>query len=132
MLAGRGLGAFPADARNLHASQAFDANYPPIPDLPKECVDTANAIVSLGLGDHVRRALHYFRLGLLTKHPENQFSHFWSAIEAIAERRKETSLVHIECPKCRGPLRCDACDSEPKRRPMALQAFRHMISSFVR
>jgi hypothetical protein len=90
-------------------------------------VDTASAIIAASPADYVRRALHYYRTGLLVRQSEDQFHQFWLALETIAEGRKTPDKVPIECPKCGGPLRCDVCQMEPMRRPMALQAIRDVL-----
>jgi hypothetical protein len=59
--------------------------------------------------------------------PEDQFMHFWLAIETIAEGAKEATRIPIPCPKCSGELFCATCNSVPTRRPMARQAIRQLL-----
>ena len=117
--------------RVLYASQTFDANYPPSPELPVECIETASAMIASGLPNYVQRALRYYRLGLLAKYSEDQFGHFWSTIETMAEGRKTATPKPIECPKCGGSLHCRTCETVPLRKPMALEAIREMLGEIV-
>lgn len=112
--------------------QTFDANYPPSPDLSIACLGTANAISTGNPSAAVRRACHYFRMGVLGRALEDQFHQFWLALETIAEGREKSTRVPIPCPKCNGQLMCEACGETPTTRPMANQAIRDVIVKIVR
>lgn len=74
-----------------------------------------------------KRALKYFRYGLLDEHPEDQHMHLWLALEIIAENLKEKESIPIVCPTCDTALKCDECGTEPTRIPMAKQAIEQLI-----
>lgn len=116
-------------SRMIKVMAKFEADYPPSPDLAAEFVNTANAIIEARPADFVRRALHYFRMGVLGRQPEDQFQQFWLVIETIAENRKDRTEIRLQCRKCAGTLRCEACDSAASRRPMAIEAIREIIKT---
>lgn len=118
--------------RALKALQQFDPLYPPDRELESEHLQTAQAISDARPPGYMRRALRYFRLGVLSPQPEDQFQHFWLAIETIAEGSKEGTKLSIPCPKCSNPLRCQCCNTTPMRRPMARQAIRELIGKVVK
>ena len=92
--------------REYRPVRRFDPLYPPSPDLRQFLFDAAQIILQAKPPDYVLQALHYFRLGLFEPQPEDQFMHFWRAIETIAEGAKETTRIPIPCPKCSGELFC--------------------------
>lgn len=115
--------------RNLITQHIVDGDYPPPPTLHSALVDTANHFIATTPAGYVLRALHHFRMGLLSRRSEEQFLQFWLALEAIGEGAKLPERVPIQCPKCSGPLRCEACQIEPARRPIASEAIRNIMKS---
>jgi hypothetical protein len=113
--------------REYRPVRRFDPLYPPSPDLRQFLFDAAQIILQANPPDYVLQALHYFRLGLFEPQPEDQFMHFWRAIETIAEGAKETTRIPIPCPKCSGELFCANCNEVPRRRPMSRQAIRELL-----
>lgn len=116
-------------SRRIRPMKKFDRFDPPDPELRRELIDTAQAITRAGLEDYVMRALQSFRYGVIEQQPEDQFQHFWLAIETIAEGSKVTTRIPIPCPKCQGALFCFDCNENPLRRPMARQAIRELLST---
>lgn len=117
--------------RAFKVLNTFDPLYPPIPQLNSVYANTVQAISNGKPADYVIRAMRCFRYGVLDKQPEDQFQNFWLAIEVIAEGRKPTERVPIDCPKCRKALYCASCEVHPDRRPMARQAIRQLINDIV-
>jgi hypothetical protein len=116
-------------SRRIRPMRKFDRFDPPDPELRRELIDTAQAITRVGQEEHVMRALRSFRYGVIEQQPEDQFQHFWLAIETIAEGSKLTTKIPIPCPKCQSPLFCSDCNESPLRRPMARQAIRELLST---
>jgi hypothetical protein len=117
--------------RVFKAFQQFDPLYPPKPELIAEFGKTAQYLMKLTLEGYVSRALRYFRYGILADQSEDQFQSFWLALETIAEGSKDGTKIPIPCPKCQGPVKCEACNDTPMRRPMARQAIKALIKSIV-
>jgi hypothetical protein len=118
--------------RALRPLQKFNPLYPPDPELHGELLDTVQSIVRSKPPDYVQRALRFFRYGILERQHEDQFQHFWLAIETIAEGSKAKIRIPIPCPKCSGELFCATCNETPMRRPMARQAIRQMFEANVK
>jgi hypothetical protein len=116
-------------SRKIRPFQSFNPFDPPDPELHRELIDTVQAITRASPIDYVFRALRSFRYGVIERQPEDQFQHFWFAIETIAEGTKTTTRIPIPCPKCRGDLFCRECNESPLRRPMARQAIRELLSA---
>ncbi|MEJ0017595.1 MAG: hypothetical protein WDN25_13715 [Acetobacteraceae bacterium] len=117
--------------RMIKVMQKFDPLYPPDPEFPSECIDTAQAIVQANPPPYVLRALRCFRVGVRLEQPEEQFPQFWLALETIAEGHKDRARTPIKCPKCQGPLQCKQCEETPTRRPMAQQAIRDLVAKVM-
>jgi len=116
-------------SRRIRPMKKFDRFDPPDPELRRELLETAQAITRAGPEDYVMQALRSFRYGVIEQQPEDQFQHFWLAIETIAEGSKNTTRIPIPCPKCQGALFCSNCNQSPLRRPMARQAIRELLST---
>ena len=107
--------------------QGFDPNYPPSPDLQQSLFDSAQALLEAEPPDYIVNALRSFRLGVLERQHEDQFQHFWLAIETTAEGSKDIAKTPIPCPRCDGELFCAKCSTTPLRRPMARHAIKQLI-----
>jgi hypothetical protein len=81
---------------------------------------------------YVRRAMRYFRYGILSEQVGDQFQQFWLAIETIAEGRKRPTRIPFQCAKCGGQMACESCHDVPMRTPMSRQAIRDLINVTVR
>jgi hypothetical protein len=77
----------------------------------------------------IRRAMRWYRLGINSRDPDDQFSSFWFALEIVAEFQKSTEKVADTCPKCRSPLYCETCQTHPTHRPYAKQAIRTLLKA---
>ncbi|UPJ78801.1 hypothetical protein IVB16_28610 [Bradyrhizobium sp. 183] len=116
-------------SRRIRPMKKFDPFDPPDPELHRELIETAQAITRAKQEDYVIQAQRSFRYGVIERQPEDQFQHFWLAIETIAEGSKATTRAPIPCPKCQGALFCSDCNESPLRRPMARQAIRQLLSA---
>ncbi|HEX6995149.1 MAG TPA: hypothetical protein VF339_13470 [Gammaproteobacteria bacterium] len=113
--------------RQLRVFHRFDPRYPPVPELASDILATVHELEKSGLPRFLRLALRYFRYGLFDEHAEDQFLRLWLSLEIIAENLKDRARVAITCPKCREPLTCGHCKSEPKRTPFGRQAIEALI-----
>jgi hypothetical protein len=77
----------------------------------------------------IRRAMRWYRLGVNSLDPDDQFTNFWFALEIVAEFQKSTEKVSDVCPKCRSPLYCETCKTNPTHRPYAKQAIRSLLKA---
>lgn len=113
--------------RTFKIIQNFAPIDPPTPHFPVQCLPTVETISRVGLSGHLRQALQSFRLGTLTKYPEEQFQQFWMVIEVLAEGDKNIALIPVTCPKCSHDVHCPRCDKTPMRRPIAQEAIQALI-----
>jgi hypothetical protein len=93
---------------------------------------TAQAIERLSTFDippAIRRAMRWYRLGINSTVPDDQFMNFWFALEIVAEFQKSPERVPDRCPKCRSPLYCESCKTHPDHRPFAKQAIRALLKA---
>src|SRR5258708_13434779 len=114
--------------RALRPQQEFDPHYPPSPDLNGAFFDSVLALQRAKPPDYIFNALRFFRLCLLERQLEDQFQHFWLALETTAEGAKELQRIPVPCPRCSGDLFCAKCNTTPMRRPMARQAIKQLLS----
>jgi hypothetical protein len=98
--------------------------------LPGSVFDSIQALQQSKPPDYIANALRFFRLGVLERQPEDQFQHFWLALETTAEGSKEVARSPIPCPRCDGELFCAKCNTTPMRRPMGRQAIKQLLSKF--
>lgn len=111
--------------RPLHRFDRFD---PPDPALHGDFLATAEALAQAQPAEYALRALHSFRQGVIGRQLDDQFEHFWHAIETIAEGSKEPLRAPIPCPTCQQDLFCPNCNQTPMRRPVARQAIRELLA----
>ena len=69
--------------------------------------------------DYVRKALKYFRLGVLETRSEDQYPSVLMAVETIAEGGRDPDKVSITCPICDLRLHCQCCNKPAMRTPLA-------------
>jgi hypothetical protein len=101
-----------------------DSRYPPDPELAAEYLESITVLDQMNPPAFLRKALRYFRYGLIDPDSEDQFTRFWLALEIMAENTKSKQKVPITCPACNTALKCDVCGVEPTRVPMAKQALK--------
>jgi len=89
----------------------------PQPIINSQLISTLNTLLSSSIPSPVRKALHWFRMGLYSKTPDDQFQYFWFALEIIATSEKSKEKVNDLCPQCRGNLFCQQCNKHPTHKP---------------
>ena len=75
----------------------------------------------------LRRAMKWFANGVSTRFYDDQFVYFWLVVELIAQNAKDPTPVPDKCPKCQGPLFCEACKTVPTHRPYRKQAIEQLF-----
>lgn len=89
----------------------------PMPIINSQLISTFNTLLSSSIPPPVRKALHWFRMGIYSKTPDDQFQYFWFALEIIATSEKAKDKVNDLCPQCRGNLFCQHCNKHPTHKP---------------
>ena len=101
----------------------------PQPFLDESIVRSIERLSEFEIPPAIRRALRWYRLGINSQAPDDQFTYFWFALEIVAEFQKSTEKVADACPKCRSPLYCETCQTHPTHRPYAKQAIRALLKA---
>jgi hypothetical protein len=99
----------------------------PQPYLDDRIVKTIERLMQSDLPPAVRRALRWYRFGVLEKVVEDQFQYFWFALEILAEHNKTPVKIPDKSPQCKSPLYCETCKTHPTHKPYAKQAIRSLI-----
>ena len=105
--------------RRIWVYCTVDESYPPHPTLEERLTQSAMILNAAAPPYYVREALKYFRLGVVEKRSEDQFTRFWMAVETIAEGGRGPDDIPITCPTCAAPLHCQCCDQPAMRKPFA-------------
>ena len=101
----------------------------PQPFLSEETAVTAERLLEFDIPPAIRRALRWYRLGVNSTVPDDQFMYFWFALEIVAEFQKSKEKVPDRCPHCQSPLYCETCKKYPTHRPYAKQAIRDLLKA---
>src|SRR5579862_8623776 len=101
----------------------------PQPFLDENIVRSIERLSEVDIPPAIRRAMRWYRLGVNSHVPDDQFTNFWFALEIVAEFQKSTERVADVCPKCRSPLYCETCQTQPTHRPYAKQAIRALLKA---
>jgi hypothetical protein len=115
-------------SRMIYILSSQDARYPPEPHPLEIFIKSSINIEEAKPQSYVRKALKYFRLGLLEEQLEDQFMRFWLALEIIAENSKNDIRSPITCMKCGAPLLCE-CGQTQSRKPMAKDAILDLMNN---
>lgn len=99
----------------------------PQPFLDSEHVKTIERLLEFDIPPAIRRALRWYRLGIDTSSPDDQFTYFWFALEIVAEFQKPADKVNDKCPRCQSALYCEKCETHPQHRPYPKQAIRALL-----
>lgn len=81
--------------------------------------------------ERAQTALRWFRIGLSLSSPEEQFMHFWFALENAAEALKGEERIAHQCPECEAELACSRCGKIPTHRKFSADAIKDLIFSAV-
>ena len=77
----------------------------------------------------MQRAMRWYRIGINSSTPDDQFQCFWFALEIIASYQKSSEKVPDKCPHCQSPLYCETCEKHPHHKPYKKQAIRAQIKA---
>lgn len=99
----------------------------PQPFLRDEIANSIERLLEFDVPPAIRRALRWYRLGIVAAAPDDQFTYFWFALEIVAEFQKPTARVHDKCPHCQSALYCEKCEKHPEHRPYPKQAIRALM-----
>lgn len=118
--------------RNLLAFEHFDPRYPPTHQLDSDFGATVEALANLPVRDYAVTALRHFRRGVRAAQLEEQFQHFWLAIEGIATSLSDRARVPIMCETHKQTaLTCPECQTPPTRRRPSAQAIRALLQQLL-
>lgn len=101
----------------------------PQPILEPRLMRSVERLLQFDAPSAIRRALRWYRFGINSTQPEDQFQYFWFALEIIAEHQKSSEKVPDRCPDCHNPLYCETCKKHPTHRMYAKQAIRALIEA---
>jgi hypothetical protein len=101
----------------------------PQPFLDQNIARSIERLSEFDVPPAIRRAMRWYRLGVNSRNPDDQFTNFWFALEIVAEFQKSTEKVPDACPTCRSPLYCETCKTHPTHRPYAKQAIRELLKA---
>lgn len=99
----------------------------PQPFLSTDSVRTIERLLEFDAPPAIRRAMRWYRLGINATIPDDQFTYFWFALEIIAEFQKSSEKVPDRCPRCKSPLYCETCKTNPEHRPYPKQAIQALM-----
>ncbi|MGV1985167.1 methylamine utilization protein MauJ [Agrobacterium sp. 22-221-1] len=99
----------------------------PQPFLDHAHAKTIERLLEFDIPPAIRRALRWYRLGVDSSAPDDQFTYFWFALEIVAEFQKPTTKVNDKCPHCHSALYCEKCETHPQHKPYAKQAIRALL-----
>jgi hypothetical protein len=114
--------------RRAHLFQRAPLDHRAEPALTPEFGQTAEHLLDRQSDDQQHSAMRWYRLGIQSDSPEEQFSYFWFALEIAAQVLKSTDRAPSRCPVCRGPLYCERCETHPTHRPYPGEAIRQVIA----
>ena len=100
----------------------------PQPFLDESIMRSIERLSEFDVPPAIRRAMRWYRLGINSQVPDDQFTYFWFAIEIVAEFQKSTEKVPNR-QKCRSPLYCETCQTHPTHRPYPKQAIRALLKA---
>jgi hypothetical protein len=101
----------------------------PTPFLDDHILNSINRLLTFDSPPAIRRAMRWYRIGITSSNPDDQFQCFWFAVELIAISQKSSKKVPDLCPHCRSPLYCESCKKHPAHRPYEKQTIRALIKA---
>ncbi len=112
--------------------------YKSIPDpnspqliINEEFVGTVETLLKWERSDPLERALRYFRLGVSSIDPYEQFQLFWFVIESLIQVDTDKLKVADKCPRCSEPLFCKKCNEVSYHRPYPIQAIEKIFNKYL-
>ena len=101
----------------------------PTPLLDDGIINSIERLLTFDMPPAMRRAMRWYRIGINSSTPDDQFQCFWFALELIAISQKSSEKVNDQCPHCKSPLYCETCKKHPLHRPYDKQAIRTLIKA---
>ncbi len=108
----------------------LDPNSPQL-IINREIVGTLEALLRIEKNKTLERALRWFRLGVSSIYPEEQFQLFWFVIESLIQVDADKQRVADKCPRCGEPLFCKECNETSYHRPYPIQAIGRIFDKYV-
>lgn len=99
----------------------------PQPFLDDQHAKTIERLLEFDIPPAIRRALRWYRMGIDSSSPDDQFTYFWFALEIVAEFQKPANKVSDKCPRCQSALYCEKCETHPQHKPYPKQAIRALL-----
>lgn len=101
----------------------------PTPFLDERITKSIDRLLTFDMPPEMRRAMRWYRIGVSSAIPDDQFQYFWFALELLAISQKSSEKVPDACPHCRSPLYCETCKTHPVHKPYEKQAIRAMMKA---
>jgi hypothetical protein len=101
----------------------------PTPFLDDRIMNSIDRLLTFDTPPAMRRAMRWYRIGINSSIPDDQFQYFWFALELVAISQKSSEKVPDQCPHCKSPLYCETCKTHPLHRPYEKQAIRALIKA---
>jgi len=115
--------------RSLHMWGDSIGHDDPHPVLDEDVTHTAEHLLKYDIPPALRRAMRWYRLGVNSTIPDDQFQYFWFALEVVAVSKESTEKVSDKCPVCRSPLFCEKCKTRPLHWPYEKQKIQSLIQA---
>lgn len=115
--------------RTLHMWGDSIGHEDPTPVIDDTLTETASHLFGYDIPPPLRRAMRWYRLGVNSTVPDDQFQYFWFALEILAVYKEATEKVNDKCPVCRSPLYCEKCNAHPKHWPYEKQKIRALVQA---
>lgn len=108
----------------------------PSPNMPSfilndEFILTLETLLRSDKNELLKRALRWFRFGISSSDPSDQFQLFWFVIETLTQLDTDKKKVPDKCPHCQNPLYCPNCQRTPYHRPYLIQAIEKIFKKYI-
>lgn len=115
--------------RSLHMWGDSIGHDDPHPMLDEKLTGTVDHLLKHDIPPVLRRAMRWYRIGVNSTIPDDQFQYFWFALELVAVTKESSEKVNDKCPVCRSPLYCETCKTHPLHWPYEKQKIRALIQA---
>ena len=108
----------------------------PSPNMPsfilnEEFILTIETLLLSEKNELLKRALRWFRFGISSSDPSDQFQLFWFVIETLTQLDTDKEKVPDKCPHCQNPLYCPNCKKTAYHRPYPIQAIEKIFKKYI-
>lgn len=97
--------------------------------LDEHFINSIERLLTFEMPPAISRAMRWYRIGINSSTPDDQFQYFWFALEIIANFQKSADKVPDQCPHCKSPLYCETCNKHPEHKPYTKQAIEQLIKA---